>query len=80
VPDHPLQQARIERIEDDGGDAFRELSLPQAVLKLRQGFGRLIRTREDTGAVAILDPRVRTKNYGSIFLRSLPGCAVDELP
>jgi ATP-dependent DNA helicase DinG len=80
VPDHPLQQARIERIEDDGGDAFRELSLPQAVLKLRQGFGRLIRTREDSGAVAVLDPRIRTRNYGGVFLRSLPACEIDDLP
>jgi len=76
VPDHPLQQAREERIVEDGGDAFRELSLPQAVLKLRQGFGRLIRTTEDEGAVAILDPRVRTKRYGAVFLRSLPDCDV----
>jgi ATP-dependent DNA helicase DinG len=80
VPDHPLQQARVERIEEAGGDAFRQLSLPQAVLKLRQGFGRLIRTREDHGSVAILDPRIRTKNYGGTFLRSLPDCAVADLP
>ena len=78
VPDHPLQQARIERIEDDGGDAFRQLSLPQAVLKLRQGFGRLIRTHKDTGAVAILDPRIVTKLYGRIFFKSLPVCTVEE--
>jgi ATP-dependent DNA helicase DinG len=78
VPDHPLQEARLERIEDRGGDPFRELSLPQAVLKLRQGFGRLIRTQEDHGTVAILDPRTHTKNYGRIFLDSLPRCAVEE--
>ena len=78
VPDHPLQQARLERIEDAGGDAFRELSLPQAVLRLRQGFGRLIRSSEDTGVVAILDPRVVTKRYGRVFLQSLPECAVEE--
>jgi ATP-dependent DNA helicase DinG len=79
VPDHPLQQARVERIEDGGGDAFRELSLPQAVLRLRQGFGRLIRDHDDTGAVAILDPRLCTKRYGRTFLKSLPECAVEEL-
>lgn len=78
VPDHPLQQARIERIEEEGGDSFRELSLPQAVLKLRQGFGRLIRTHEDRGVVAILDPRICTKGYGKDFLKSLPDCAVER--
>jgi len=77
VPDHPLQQARLERIEEAGGDPFRELSLPQAVLKLRQGFGRLIRTQEDTGTVAVLDPRIATKSYGRIFLRSLPDCTIE---
>ena len=76
VPDHPLQQARVERIEEEGGDAFRELSLPQAILKLRQGFGRLIRSSEDTGRVAILDPRIVTKRYGRQFLDSLPSCRV----
>ncbi|MCZ6785982.1 MAG: ATP-dependent DNA helicase [Planctomycetota bacterium] len=78
VPDHPLRQAREERLEAEGGDAFRDLSLPQAVLKLRQGFGRLIRTSEDQGAVAILDPRIVTKRYGRVFLNSLPRCAVEE--
>jgi len=78
VPTHPLQQARAERIEEDGGDAFRELSLPQAVLKLRQGFGRLIRAHDDRGKVAILDPRILTKRYGRTFLQSLPDCRVEK--
>jgi ATP-dependent DNA helicase DinG len=78
VPDHPLQQARAERIEENDGDPFRELSLPQAVLKLRQGFGRLIRSHDDEGTVAILDPRIRTKRYGQTFLRSLPNCTLEE--
>ncbi|MHC4847499.1 MAG: ATP-dependent DNA helicase [Planctomycetota bacterium] len=78
VPDHPLQQARLERIKDAGGDPFRELSLPQAVLKLRQGFGRLIRTQEDQGVVAVLDPRIVTKSYGRTFLKSLPDCTIEE--
>ena len=78
VPDHPLQQARHERVKDEGGDPFREISLPQAVLKLRQGFGRLIRTHKDRGAVAILDPRIITKLYGRTFMRSLPDCTVEE--
>jgi ATP-dependent DNA helicase DinG len=80
VPDHPLQQARVERIEEEGGDAFRQLSLPDAVLKLRQGFGRLIRTHEDEGVVAILDPRIATKWYGKVFLDSLPHCTVERRP
>jgi len=72
VPTEPVQQARSEKIEADGGDPFREFSVPQAVIKFRQGFGRLIRSRDDRGAVLILDRRVVTKNYGRKFLRSLP--------
>jgi ATP-dependent DNA helicase DinG len=72
VPTEPVQQARSERIEALGGDSFREFSVPQAVIKFRQGFGRLIRSRDDRGAVLILDRRVTTKGYGKIFLRSLP--------
>jgi len=72
VPTEPIQQARAERIENQGGDPFREMSVPQAVLKLRQGFGRLIRSRTDRGAVLILDSRMVTKNYGSRFRKSLP--------
>ncbi|CAH2030242.1 helicase C-terminal domain-containing protein [Trichlorobacter ammonificans] len=75
VPTEPIQQARAERVTRQGGDPFRELSLPQAVLKLRQGFGRLIRSRDDHGAVLILDSRIVTKNYGSRFLKSLPASA-----
>ena len=72
VPTEPVQQARAEQIQALGGDPFREFSVPQAVIKFRQGFGRLIRSRDDRGAVLILDRRVTTKNYGKIFLRSLP--------
>ena len=72
VPTEPIQQARAERITALGGDPFREMSVPQAVLKLRQGFGRLIRSRTDRGAVLILDSRMATKNYGSRFRKSLP--------
>jgi ATP-dependent DNA helicase DinG len=75
VPTEPIQQARAERITALGGDPFREMSVPQAVLKLRQGFGRLIRSRTDRGAVLILDSRVVTKNYGKRFLKSLPDAA-----
>jgi ATP-dependent DNA helicase DinG len=72
VPTEPVQQARAEKIKADGGDPFRDFSVPQAVIKFRQGFGRLIRSKEDRGAVLILDRRVLTKNYGRTFLRSLP--------
>lgn len=75
VPSEPIQQARAERISAQGGDPFREMSVPQAVLKLRQGFGRLIRSRSDRGAVLILDTRIVTKNYGKRFLKSLPEAA-----
>jgi ATP-dependent DNA helicase DinG len=74
VPDHPLVQAKLERIEAAGGDAFREYSLPEAILKFRQGVGRLIRTKQDEGIVVILDNRVLTKNYGKAFLDMLPAC------
>ena len=77
VPDTPLIEARLELIEAGGGDPFREYSLPEAILELRQGVGRLIRTKQDKGIVVILDPRVLTKNYGSAFLRALPKCPVE---
>ena len=75
-PDDPLVQARCERIAADGGDWFGEYALPRAILQLRQGFGRLIRTRADRGVVALLDPRVRTRAYGRHFLAALPPCPV----
>lgn len=77
VPDHPLIEARLEHIEAQGGDPFAEYSLPEAILKLRQGVGRLIRTKQDRGIVVILDPRVLTKSYGQAFLRALPKAPVE---
>jgi ATP-dependent DNA helicase DinG len=64
----------VKAIEARGGTAFFEYQVPQAVLKLKQGFGRLIRTGTDTGMVVILDPRVLTKSYGRAFLEALPEC------
>ena len=77
VPDHPLIEAHIEAIEARGGNAFMEYSLPEAILKFRQGVGRLIRTAQDTGIVAVLDNRVLTKRYGRAFLDALPRCPVE---
>jgi ATP-dependent DNA helicase DinG len=77
VPDHPLIEARLEWIEAQGGDPFSEYSLPEAILKLRQGVGRLIRTKQDRGIVVILDNRVLSRSYGQAFLRALPRCPVE---
>jgi ATP-dependent DNA helicase DinG len=74
VPDRPVLAARMEAIEAAGGQAFTEYQVPQAVIKLKQGFGRLIRSRSDTGLVVILDPRVLTKGYGRAFREALPDC------
>lgn len=76
VPTEPIHQARAEHITARGGDPFMEYTVPQAVIKFKQGFGRLIRSRDDRGVVLILDSRVLSKNYGKSFLRSLPQAGI----
>ncbi|MBT3378092.1 MAG: DEAD/DEAH box helicase [Lentisphaerae bacterium] len=74
VPDHPLVAARQEAIEQRGGRAFGDYALPEAILKFRQGFGRLVRSKDDHGIVVVLDNRVIRTNYGRAFLDSIPHC------
>jgi len=84
VPDHPVVASRIEAIEASGGNAFMGYSVPEAVVKLRQGVGRLIRSAKDSGIVVLLDNRVVTKRYGRVFMEALPAEArveyLRELP
>jgi ATP-dependent DNA helicase DinG len=77
TPDHPLTEARLEAIEAEGGRAFENYSLPEAILKLRQGIGRLIRSKTDTGTIVILDSRIVSKPYGRAFLKAMPKCPVE---
>lgn len=74
VPDHPLIEAHIEA---SGSNAFGDFSLPEAILKFRQGMGQLIRTKSDKGIVVVLDNRVLTKRYGQTFLVAIPKCPVE---
>lgn len=79
VPNHPMVEARMECIAAGGGNPFVEFTLPEAILKFRQGAGRLIRSREDRGLLTVLDSRILHKSYGSAFLSSLPRCPVELL-
>ncbi len=76
VPTDPIVAARQRYIEDEGGSSFFEYSVPQAIITLKQGLGRLIRSTTDKGVLAVLDPRLTTKSYGRLFLKSLPPCRV----
>ncbi len=77
TPDHPLTEARLELIRQRGGNPFMEYTLPEAVLKFRQGIGRLIRNQSDQGIVVVLDSRILNKYYGSRFLEAMPKCSVE---
>ncbi|MXZ73166.1 MAG: ATP-dependent DNA helicase [Acidobacteria bacterium] len=77
-PGDPLVAARVEQINDDGGNAFADYQVPLAILTLLQGLGRLIRHRTDRGVLALLDPRLRTRGYGRRFLKSLPPARVTQ--
>jgi ATP-dependent DNA helicase DinG len=79
VPNHPLVEARLELIQSRGGNPFMDFSLPEAILKFRQGVGRLLRSRTDTGRITILDSRILTKRYGRAFLSSIPSCPIEML-
>ncbi|MBI5789031.1 MAG: DEAD/DEAH box helicase [Candidatus Schekmanbacteria bacterium] len=74
VPSEPLMEARLEYIAKNGGNPFKDYQIPHAAILLRQGFGRLIRRQTDKGVLAILDKRISTRDYGKVFLESLPDC------
>ena len=79
VPDQPLLEARLEMIRKRGGNPFNEYQLPEAIIKFKQGFGRLIRSQSDRGMVVVLDPRIHSKPYGRYFIESLPECDFQTL-
>jgi ATP-dependent DNA helicase DinG len=78
VPNDPLVEARMQKISERGGNGFRDYMLPQAVLQFKQGFGRLIRTKSDTGIVIVADKRIISKSYGKMFVRSLPEILIES--
>ena len=77
VPDQPLLAGRLEQIQEKGGNPFFDYQLPSAIIKFKQGFGRLIRSRTDTGIVVILDSRILNKTYGKRFLDAIPKCKIE---
>jgi ATP-dependent DNA helicase DinG len=79
VPSHPLIEGRIEKIKESGENPFMAYNLPEAILKFKQGCGRLIRNRTDSGIIAILDRRLVAKRYGNYFLESIPDCPREYL-
>jgi ATP-dependent DNA helicase DinG len=77
VPDTPLLAGRLDKIREEGGNPFLEYQLPLAIIKFKQGFGRLIRTKTDTGIIVILDSRILSKSYGRNFLAAIPKCGTE---
>ena len=77
VPDQPLLAGRLEQIKQHGGNPFNDYQLPAAIIKFKQGFGRLIRSKSDTGIIVILDSRILTKSYGKRFLAAIPKCKIE---
>ena len=77
VPDQPLLAGRLEQIREQGGNPFMDYQLPSAIIKFKQGFGRLIRSRNDTGIVVVLDSRIISKRYGQSFLAAVPDCRIE---
>jgi len=78
VPKDPLVEARMDKIKESGGNSFRDYMLPQAILQFKQGFGRLIRSKNDTGVVIVADKRVVSKGYGKMFIKALPNINVKK--
>jgi ATP-dependent DNA helicase DinG len=74
VPDEPIIEAKLEEIRARGGNPFVDFSIPEAIIRMKQGFGRLIRSRNDEGIVVVLDSRMANRRYGKRFLNSLPPC------
>ena len=77
VPDQPLLAGRLEQIKEQGGNPFNDYQLPSAIIKFKQGFGRLIRSKTDTGIVVVLDSRIINKSYGTKFLAAIPKCKTE---
>ena len=79
VPDQPLLAGRLEQIKAKGGNPFFDYQLPAAIIKFKQGFGRLVRTKTDTGIVVVLDSRILNKPYGRKFLSAIPKCKIETV-